>query len=70
MGQGVYGVLLKGPRGSKGDTEGPRVTLPNHSVALQPETRAVLYFCGGGEEEVLGGSDKEEGEVEGEEERR
>lgn len=44
----MYGFLLKGPRGSKGDTEGPRVTLPNHSVALQPDTRAVLYFCGGG----------------------
>lgn len=53
-----------GPRGSKGDTEGPRVSLPNHCVALRGEGQ------GGGGWGVRGESYKEEGEVEEEEERR
>lgn len=54
----------RGLGGSKGDTEGPRVSLPNHCVALRGKGQ------GGGGWEDEGGSYKEEGEVEEEEERR
>lgn len=53
-----------GPRGSKGDTEGPLVSLPNHCVALRGEGQGGGGWGGRGE------SYKEEGEVEEEEERR
>lgn len=62
-------TLQKGPGGSKGDTEGPCVSLPNHCVALWGQrTRGDLG--GSGEPEHRRRSYEEEGEVEEEEERR
>ena len=42
--------LRKGPGGSKGDTEGPCVSLPNHCVALWGQRTRGRFLKGGGEE--------------------
>lgn len=56
------------PGGSKGDTEGACVSLPNHCVALWG--RADTRRFGAGKPEHIERSYNEEGEVEEEEERR
>ena len=68
--------LRKGPGGSKGNTEGPCVSLPNHCVALWGQRTRGRFLKGGGRsvggvnQNIRRRSYEEEGEVEEEEERR
>lgn len=68
-----FGVRLqKGPGGSKGDTEGPRISLSNHCVALQVTDKRGELWEGEKSEspEHRRRAYEEEGEVEEEEEWR